>query len=124
MNLKRALGYSALLWIFIFVEVSVLMFGLQMPNPDSSLVHFILLGIITLAVSYLYFSTKTVKASVQQGILFGLAAIIFSAIIDAIITVPLFMQWDYAALFLNGWLWVGYIEIIVITTFVGAFKKR
>ena len=61
------------------------------------------------------------KRGPAQGLLLGLVFIAVGIILDAIITIPLFVK-DYG-FFLNFYLWIDLRITLVITTIFGAIKK-
>lgn len=125
MNAWRAIAFGALGWILIFFEVSILMFGFGLGANSGAtyyIIHFILLAIIAALCSFLYFRGKSVKnKGFAQGLLVGLIFIITGIVLDAIITVPLFIK-SYS-FFANISLLIGYLWSIVICGVVGALKK-
>ena len=61
MNLKRVILFGALLWILIFFEVSILMFGFNLKEGLSFyVIHYIMLIILTAMVSMFYFKKQKV----------------------------------------------------------------
>lgn len=121
MKLKRAMIFGVLIWVLIFFEVSVLKFGFNLGVTAAYYTwHYSLSGIIVAVVSWFYF--EKAKKSLEGGILAGLVFTIVGIILDALITVPLFVH-DYR-FFLDRFLWVGLIEGIVVVALVGAIRKR
>lgn len=121
MNIKRALIIGIVLWIVIFFEVSVLMFGFGLSTGlVYYIIHYILLAIFLAGAALIYFKKR--KGSAKEGFLAGLTFLIVGTILDLIITVPLFVK-DYSALF-NIYLLIGYVEGLIATTLVGALKKK
>jgi len=119
MKLTRAILTGILLWVLIFFEVSILMFGLKLQGYLYYIIHFILLILLVAIASILYF--KKVKGSLTEGLVLGVIYIIIGVILDAIITVPLFIK-DYS-FFIQWNLLVGLLETIAITTIIGVVKK-
>ncbi|MBS3078691.1 DUF5367 family protein [Candidatus Pacearchaeota archaeon] len=99
MKLFRAIGIGALLWVLIFFEVSILMFGfgLNAPNPVYYCLHFLFASLFVIVFSLFYFYKKKVKKGFLQGLLLGVIFAVTGIILDAIITVP-FMQMNYGFL--------------------------
>lgn len=124
MKLLRAIGFGALLWVLIFFEVSVLMFGFgfSSPNPVYYTLHFIFASLLVIVVCLLYFNTKRVKKGFLQGLLVGLVFLIVGIILDSIITIPLFMNFDYSFLIRID---IGLMEAwgVVLCGLVGMIKK-
>lgn len=119
---KGATLWGVILWVFIFVEISVLMFmpGLEGKEGWQSVIHLIILPLLVLFCSYMYF--KRGKASLQDGFLLGVFFLIVGTVLDLAITIPLFvksfsfyMQWD---------LWLGYLEVVTFACLGGLLFKK
>jgi len=90
MKLLRAISVGALLWAFIFVEWSIIIFApvLKDLGDWQYLIHYIvLIPIVIFGASYYYKSNNKVN-----GFLLGIVMLIVGLILDAIITVPFFTQ--------------------------------
>ena len=122
-NWKRALVAAVGLWVLIFFEVSVLMFGFKLsaPDPNYYFIHALLLTSFVIVIALAYFYPKKVKKGVIEGILLGIIFFVIGIILDSVITIPLFVH-DYKFL-LNPELLIGYIGGIVLCAIVGAMKK-
>ncbi|PIN77350.1 hypothetical protein COV15_02170 [Candidatus Woesearchaeota archaeon CG10_big_fil_rev_8_21_14_0_10_34_12] len=121
MRLKRAILCGALLWILIFFEVSILMFGFNITSgPLYYTVHYILLIFLAGLAALVYFRGR-VDRGFWQGILVGIIMAVTGVVLDSIITVPLFIK-SYS-FFANSYLWTGIIEGIIIVGIVGLFRK-
>lgn len=121
MNLKRAILFGALFWILIFFEVSILMFGFDLKEGLSYyLIHYIMLIILTALVSIFYF--KKQKASAVEGLKVGIIFLVVGAILDAIITIPLFVK-TYS-FYTNVYLWIGFLITVLTTTTFGALIRK
>lgn len=122
MKLLRVISCGALLWVLIFFEVSILMFGLKLQAGQTYyIIHYIASGIIALIAAFIYFRGK-VKGGFKEGLLVGIIFAITGIILDSIITIPLFNNFDYS-FFLDAYLLFGILEGIIIITIVGMFKK-
>jgi len=122
MNVKRAIGFGALLWIFIFFEVSILMFGFGLKTGSTYyVIHYILAAVLIGIASALYFNGKKAGAGFREGLLVGVVFILTGIILDAAITVPLFVK-DYGTFFNLSTLF-GYLETIIVAGIIGAVKK-
>lgn len=120
MRKTKAILCGALLWILIFFEVSFLMFGLHLEKGFRYyLVHYVLLAILTIIVSLIYFSRS--PKGLAEGFRVSLVFLITGIILDVIITVPLFVK-SYS-FFLDKFLIYGYILGIVIISLVGYFIR-
>ncbi len=121
MNLKRAILTGALLWVLIFFEISILMFGLGLEGITINIVNYIVLIALASISAIIYFKGKNIKAGLKEGFILGVFYVIVGVILDAIITVPLFVK-DYS-FFIDIFLIIGLIETIVITSIIGLIKK-
>jgi len=122
MKLLRAVISGIILWVLIFFEVSILMFGFGLEEGFGYyIVHYILLALFAVLVSLIYFRGKKVKAGWWNGFLLGIVLIITGIILDILITVSLFVN-DYN-FFDDIYLWYGYAEILVISVIVGILKN-
>lgn len=122
MAVKRAVLFGAILWVVIFFEVSILMFGFNLTAGTTYyIIHYVLLILLAGIVSALYFNSKTTKKGFAEGLKAGILFAITGIILDAIITIPLFIK-DYS-FFLNIYLWIGIIEGIFIAGIVGEIKR-
>ena len=61
------------------------------------------------------------KRGFINGIIIGIVFVITSLILDAIITVPLFVK-DFS-FFLNPMILIGYLEAIIVTGIIGEISK-
>ena len=71
MNLKRLILYGVLIWIIIFFEVSIYMFGFNLDEPLINYVHYIVLIFIMGIVSYFYFKPNKIKKGFREGLITG-----------------------------------------------------
>ena len=120
MELKRAVMFGVLLWAIIFFEVSILMFGFNLETPMRTYVHYFLLVFIVSFVSYFYF--KKEKANTKNGFIFGVVCVVTGILLDVVITVPLFVKSYY--FFVDVYLWIGFLEGVVLTTIFGTLAKK
>lgn len=117
MNIKRAIGFGVMLWILIFVEVTIVMFipALQDKVLTQHIIHWIVLIPMVLLLAKWYF--KADPPTLKKGFFLGLIGLAVGIILDLLITIPLFVK-DYG--FFADWkLWVGMAEAILLTTFAG-----
>ena len=119
MNIKKAIFIGALLWVIIFFEVSILMFGFELEKTSLYIVHYISSLFLVSFVSWLYFRGRT--GNIKEGFFLGVILVIAGIILDALITVPLFVK-DYG-FFIDPYLWGGIIETLIIAIIFGAIKK-
>ena len=115
---KRAIGFGAILWVFIFAIISIVMFIPALLDKD--LYQFIILWVLMVpAVMFLakwYF--RTVTPTVKSGLKLGIIAVIVGTILDAAITVPFFVK-SYAVFYTNIFMYIGVVWGIVLTTYAG-----
>jgi len=115
MKFGRALAVGILIWVLIFVEWSILIF---LPVVKDSLtmqyiIHYIVLIVWALIGAHLYYKSK----DKINGFVLGFVFLIIGIILDAIITMPLFIipqGRGYADFFLDFMMWIGYIELIIV----------
>jgi len=122
MRLKRALLCGALLWVLIFFEVSILMFGFKIVGGGLYYtIHYIMLIILASLSALIYFRGR-VDRGLGQGLLVGLVMVLTGIVLDAIITVPLFTK-NYAAFFKDIYLLIGMVETVIVAGVVGMFRR-
>lgn len=125
MNLKRAVGFGTLLWVFVFVIFSIIMFipSLVDRHLAQHVVFWIILAPFMLALSKWYF--KHDPPTLKKGLGLGVIAVIIGVILDLAITIPLFTKGEQSLVvalgqFYGEWeLYVGLLEIMVIATLAG-----
>lgn len=123
MRIIRALSFGIALWILIFFEVNILMFGFNIKPPSGVYftLHFIFLTIFALLCNLSYFWGKEIKTGLLQGIIIGIIFVIVGIILDASITIPLFVK-DYNFLLRKDILF-GELIILILTSIVGWAKR-
>ncbi|HIH09884.1 MAG TPA: hypothetical protein HA254_04405 [Candidatus Diapherotrites archaeon] len=122
MDAKRAALMGVALWVAIFFEVSALMFGFSLQGPTYYIVHYVLAGLLAAIAGVLYFQAQGAGKGIREGLIAGAVMLIAGIILDAIITVPLFVK-DYA-FFANPAMLLGYAEGIAIIGAVGWAKQK
>ena len=125
MNTKKAILCGALLWVLIFFEVSILMFGfkLSMGTTAYYVLHYILLVILVVISSMIYFDkAKKSNSRIKEGLLLGIVFLVVGAILDSAITIPLFLNMDYSFFFSFEML-LSNILVLVVSMAVGLIKK-
>lgn len=122
MKLIRAILSGVLLWILIFFEVSILMFGfgLDQTTMNYYVAHYILEILLVVLVSLIYF--RRARAGALRGLFLGIIFIIVGIILDAVLTIPLFMDFDYGFI-VSGGLLISYVMALIVTSIVGWLKK-
>jgi hypothetical protein len=121
-KLKTATLWAAILWVLIFVEVSIAKFTPGLSGNDflQKIIEIILVPIFVLLCAYMYFNGE--KASVKDGLMLAAWFLVIGTILDLAITVPLFLK-SFTALYSQWNLWVGYIEAFVVCALYGYLKK-
>jgi hypothetical protein len=120
-NWKMATLWGAILWVFIFVEVSVFMFAPPFQGNEflQRILHLLVLPFLVVLCAYMYF--KNTKPSLKAGLYLGIWFIIISTILDLAITIPLFVK--SFALFKEWSVWVGTAEVLAFSALTGKYKK-
>ncbi len=125
-NYKKATLGGILLWVLIFVTWSIIIF--LPPFKDGAnmmwqyIIHYVLLILWIWIVAKMYFGKA--KASLKEGIMAGIYFLIIGAILDLIITVPLFIEGDYTGFFGQWEMWIAYVELIVLMAIFGAIMTK
>jgi len=109
-----------LLWVLIFVEISVVQVGLQITGIVGSIIHYILLIPMGIFCAWVYYRRK----DKTNGFLLGLVMLVTGVVLDLIITIPLFLKGDYLAFYSDPFLWVGFLVALVIVGTYDLARKR
>ncbi len=120
MKTLRAIKFGALLWGFIFVEWSIIMFApvLKDLGQWQFVLHYLVLIPLVMICAKWYYQKK----DKTNGFLLGVVFLLTGIVLDAIITVPLFIGGDYS--FFTSWLMlVGYAELILVVGLYKLLKK-
>jgi len=119
MRLLRAILLGIFLWILIFVEWTFMMFipVLQGKFLLQWIIHFILLLGFVVFVARIYY----MKRDRLNGLLLGVIFVIVGTILDLIITAPFFT--GYGAYYSNILLWLGFLEVLLVSWVVGIFSR-
>ncbi len=121
MRILRVILAGILLWVLIFVEISVVQVGLHIIDVVGNIIHYILLIPMGIFCAWVYYCSNREKTS---GFLVGLVMVITGVVLDLVITVPLFREMDYFGFYSSPFLWVGFlIAIVVIGTYDLARKR-
>lgn len=118
MKLQRSIMFGAALWIAAFVVISIVMFVPWFKESTLRVmaIWWILEIPVVLLLAKWYF--KADPPTVKKGVLLGIVGFVVSMVLDAIITVPLFVK-SYAAFYGSWQLWVGLVEILVLCVLAG-----
>ena len=122
MDLKRGIIFGIVLWVAIFLEVIFLMQGFNLENGDWAyhITHYILVAIFVIIASIYYFRGRRVMRDIKEGFKAGILFVIIGIILDALIRIPFFVK--SLSFFFDAGIWMGYLEIIVITCIIGAIR--
>jgi len=119
MRFGKAIWLGILLWIFIFIEISITMIGLGLSDFAVWAIHYVLLIPVVILIARNYYGSK----DRVNGFVLGLVIVVVGIILDAIVTVPLFGSGDYGTYYSQGTLWVGIFEAIVICGVYDILRK-
>jgi len=127
MNYLRAIGFGIVLWVVVFVVLSILFFApfLEEKTGWQYGIFWVLLIPITLFAAKWYFQDK-INPTPARGLALGIIGVIVALILDMIITVPLFVAIDIPYLqvlspFFGDWkLYIGLVEIVVLCLVAGS----
>jgi hypothetical protein len=123
MKVLKLIETGALLWIVIFVEISITMIGLKFSNLVSYIIHYIVLIPIALLCATFYYKSK----DKINGFLLGFFVVLIGVILDCLITVPLFVMpagGNYMTYFSQLYLIIGLIEGIVLFGIYDLMRKK
>ena len=119
MNYKRALGFGALLWVFVFILWSIIAFLPWL--KDIMWLQYVIWYVVEIPLVLLlakwYF--KQDKPNLKKGVVLGVIGLIVAAVLDLVITVPLFIG-SYSQFYGQWMLWVGFVLVLVLTAIAGA----
>ena len=127
MNIKRALGFSFLAWIFIFVIWSLLIFIPVIKDLMmlQYVIYWILLIPLVLLLAKWYFRED--PPTLKTGLLLGVFALVVMFLLDLIITIPLFIMPQHNGEFMTAlsafysqWeMWVGFAWFLALLAYAG-----
>jgi len=123
MNFKNATLWAVLSWIFIFVEVTILMF---VPFIASRLwlyygLYYVISALLVGYCAYSYFKIEN-KSSLIKGLVLGLWFILIGSILDLAITIPLFVK--SFTFYYQPSLWIGFGIGILVCGIVGMHLNK
>lgn len=118
MKHKRAIVTGIILWLLIFVVLSILMFTPFL--KDRVMVRYtifwLLLVPMTLLSAKWYF--KMDPPNLKKGLCLGLIILAISIVFDLAVTVPVFVK-SYAKFFSDWKLYFGLSEILLLCMYAG-----
>ncbi|MBU0596971.1 hypothetical protein KJ641_00680 [Patescibacteria group bacterium] len=125
MNIKRSLGFSVLLWVFIFVIWSIIIFvpGLKDKMMYQYIVYWVLMIPLVIVLTKWYYKQESI--SIKKALKLGVFALIVGAILDMIITIPLYIVPQIAGTYMEGlqhfysqWeMWVGFAWLLILMAY-------
>jgi len=116
----RAILVGILLWVLVFVEVSIFQISLQLTGLFGKILHYLLLIPIGILSAWIYYKS----GDKLNGFLLGLLMLIVGIVLDLLITVPIFIEGDFRSFYYDPFLWVGFlVAIVVVRTYDLARKK-
>ena len=130
-NWKKATLLGILLWVLIFVEITILIFLPWLKDHPMAvkIIHLPILAVLVFLCARAYF--KVVAPSAKEGFLLSIYFLIIVTILDAVITVPLFIKQSYAtygeayaAFYGDIMMLVGYLVLILVGTLVGGWCAK
>jgi hypothetical protein len=120
MRCLRAIVVGILLWILVFVEVSIFQVGLQITDLFGKVLHYFLLIPIGILGAWFYYRC----GDSLNGFLLGFIMLIVGVVIDTLITIPLFIGGDFRGYYSDPFLWTGFlVAVVVVGTYDLARKK-
>ena len=123
MKIKRAIGFGAMLWVFAFAIISILMFTPWFKESENRYqIAWLVLEIpVVLLLAKWYF--KTDPPTIKKGFLLGLVGIVTSVILDLVITIPLYVVPQsietIGQFFLDWKMLTGYALLLFLFTYAG-----
>ena len=123
MKTLRAILLGVLLWVLIFVEISITMVGLKFPDMTVWVIHYLFLIPFGILCARLYYKSR----DKINGFLLGIVLLVVGAILDLIITVPFFIipqGGSYATFFLSSSMWISFVEVIAVVGIYDLLRRK
>jgi hypothetical protein len=120
MRFGKAVLLGILFWIFIFVEISVTKIGLGLSQLAVLIINYILIVPFSIIIASMYYKSR----DRLNGFVLGLIVVVTGIILDAVITVPMFVNGDYEGYFLSAAMLVGFFEAIVVFGVYDVLRRR
>ncbi len=119
MKYLRAVGFGVMLWVGIFVIISILMFtpGIKDHPIVLHIIYYVLFIPLVLLLAKWYF--RGTMPTARQGFLLGLIGLAIGTLLDLAITVPFFIH-SYRDFYTDVYLYIGYAEVLLLATLAGA----
>lgn len=126
MKVLRAILLGILLWVLIFVEISVFMIGLGLTGVIKHIIHYAFLIIFTALGAAIYYKTK----DKLNGFVLGIFWLLVGNVLDLTITIPMFTAKNYETLaaaysgfYSDIYLWLGFLMVIIVAGIYSITKK-
>lgn len=120
MKALRAILLGILLWVLIFVEISIVQKGLKITSLTGQIIHYIfLIPFVVLCVAIYYQSRDKFN-----GFFLGIFLLLIGNIFDLVLTIPLFIEGGYAAFYSDIYLWIGFAEVVIVTGVYDLVRKK
>ena len=100
---KKAIGFGAVIWVLMFVIVSIFVAF----NIYGNAVMKVVIAVIAGAISY-FLAIKLKPADIKMALTYGVLWVIVGVILDAVIT----MRFN-ALIFSSKGLWLGYLLVLL-----------
>ncbi len=117
MKALRAILVAILVWILIFVEISVFKIGLGITGITQYIIHYFFLIIFSVLGAAIYYKSK----DKMNGFVLGIFLLLVGNILDLLITIPMFtvkqfetLKEAYAGFYSDIYLWVGFLIVVVV----------
>lgn len=123
MKRLRALSIGVLVWVLIFIEISITMIGLKLSETAVWVAHYFVLIPIAILCSWLYYKNK----DSINGFVLGIVFLIVGIVLDMIVTVPLFIipqGGGYGTYFSNMFMLSGFLELIVLVGIYDLLRRK
>lgn len=120
MKALRAVLLGILLWVLIFVEISIVQIGLKIAGLLGNIIHYVLLILFVLLCAAIYYRTR----DRLNGFVLGIFLLLVGNILDLIITIPLFIEEGYAGFYSSIYLWIGFVIVIVTAGIYDLARKK
>jgi hypothetical protein len=123
MKTLKAISLGVLLWILIFIEISITMLGLKLSDTTVWIIHYTLLIPFAILCAGIYYKSK----DKINGFALGLVFLIVGIILDMIVTVPLFIipqGGGYGTYFSNMFMLSGFLELIVLVGIYDLLRRK
>jgi hypothetical protein len=114
----RAIILGVIMWAFLFGIGTAVMYKLG--EEKIGVILFFMSPMVSIPLAYWYMRAPKEKSAVE-GFKLGLTWVVLSMIMDVIFLVYVFNQgWEYFHIWT---VWIGYSEVMILATIVGALMK-